>query len=252
MWNNEELVAQSFFESYLKHEDFPLNLNRIALAVERKLGIEVFMFLRDLPNEVTAQLRKGNYAALIYVNKNHALVRQRFGVAHEFGHILMDHRHGIPSPGIGESDSEYQSANNFAAALLMPAWPMVCLAKKYPDSLIFLTHKVSNYFGVSIEAAARRLATSDVLPGLLTLINPSNNQLDWEYHSPSIHLDREAFRYFLVSYFDNPKKREEDLEIMGYPFRIEVKRMWGKYLLTCMPFTMAAFNAHETVAGYGG
>ena len=64
MRNNEELVAQSFFESYLKHEEFPLNLNRIALAMEQKLDIEIVMFLGDLPNEVTAQLRKGDYAAL--------------------------------------------------------------------------------------------------------------------------------------------------------------------------------------------
>jgi len=244
VWNNEELVAQSFFESYLKHEDFPLDLNRIALAVEQKLGIEVFTYICDLPNEVTAQLRKGDHAALIYVNKNHSLARQRFGVAHEFGHILMGHRHGIPAPGIGESDAEYESANNFSAALLMPAWHVLCLAKKYPDSFIFLVHKVSGYFGVSLEAAARRLAATEVLPGLLTLVDPLIGRLDWEYHSPSIHLDRGAFRDFLVRYFQNPKKREEDLEIMGYPFRIEAKRMWGKYLLTCMPFTMVA-------AGYG-
>ena len=162
VWNNEELVAQSFFESYLKHEEFPLNLNRIALAIEQKLDIEIFMFLRDLPNEVTAQLRKGDYAALIYVNRNHSSSLQRFGVAHEFGHIIMVHRHGTPSLGIGESDAEYESANNFAAALLMPAWPVLCLAKKYPDSLIFLATKLSRDFGVSIEAAARRLAATAV------------------------------------------------------------------------------------------
>lgn len=251
MWNNEELVAQSFYESYLRHEDFPLNLNRIALAVERKLDIEVFMEMLDLPNEVTAQLRKGDYAALIYVNRNHSIARQRFGVAHEFGHIIMDHRHGTPSPGIGESDFEYESANNFAAALLMPAWQVLCLAKKNPDSLVFLASKLASYFGVSMEAAVRRLTATDVLPCLFAILDPSTGKVGWEYHSPSISLDHDAFNKFLVRYFMNPKKREEDLEIMGYPFRIEVKPMWGKHLLTCMPFTMAALCARETAVGYG-
>lgn len=249
MWNNEELVAQSFYESYLKHEEFPLNLNRIALAMEKKLNIEIFMSILDLPNEVTAQLRKGIYAALIYINKNHSSARQRFSVAHEFGHIIMGHRNGTPSPGVNESDFEYQSANNFAAALLMPAWPVLCLAKKYPDSLVFLVQKISTYFDVSIEAAARRLAGTDVLPGLIVLVDPNVGLITWEYHSPSIHLDHDAFHEFLARYFAQPTKREENLEIMGYPFRIEVKRMWGKYLLTCLPFTSAVLRNQGSIAG---
>ncbi|SPF54063.1 conserved hypothetical protein [Candidatus Desulfosporosinus infrequens] len=66
-------------------------------------------------------------------------------------------------------------------------------------------------------------------------------------------LDRESFREFLVRYFAQPKKREEDLEIMGYPFKVEVKRMWdNKYLLTCIPFTMGVQCVKETAEGYSG
>ena len=45
---------------------------------------------------------------------------------------------------------------------------------------------------------------------------------------------------------------------MGYPFRVEAKRIWGdKVLLTCMPFGYGygygygAIGARETAAGYG-
>jgi Predicted Zn peptidase len=251
MWNNEELVAQAFVEQYLKEECFPLELERIALAVEQKLGIKVFLERVSFPYEVNAHLRVAKHAALIWVNKNHSIVRQRFSAAHEFGHIIMKHRNGIPNPGNNESEQEYESANNFAAALLMPAWDVACLVKKYPDSLIFLASKTAHHFGVSMEAAARRLATTEVIPGLFTLIDPNVYRTEWEYHSPSIHLDHDAFHYFLARQIKLPlKRREEDLDIMGYPFRVECRRVWDKLLVTCLPFTMMHAVA-ETAAGYG-
>lgn len=247
MWNREELVAQAFFQRYLIKEHFPLELDRIVYAIEKKLDIDVFVLKHIMPDEITAQLQVSDWVALIYVNQDHSTQRQRFGVAHEFGHLLLEHEDGIEQPGMGESDWENEAANNFAAALLMPAWSVQNLVKKYPDSLAFLVQKTSHYFGVSMEAAARRLAATDFLPGLATLLDPSAGQKIWEYHSPSVHLDHEAFRQFLIRYKNNPKKREEDLEIMGYPFRVEYKRIWGdKVLLTCMPFIMSTL-----VAGYG-
>lgn len=251
MWNREELVAQAFFQRYLIKEHFPLELDRIAYAIEQKLDIDVYVHKRSMPDEITAQLQISDWVALIYVNQDHSIQRQRFGVAHEFGHLLLEHEYGIEQPGLGESNWENEAANNFAAALLMPAWKVKSLVKKYPDSLIFLIQKTSNYFGVSTEAAARRLATTDFLPGLATLLDPATGQKIWEYHSPSIHLDHEAFHQFLVRFKSKPKKREEDLEIMGYPFRVEFKRVWGdKFLLTCLPFTYTSLCAREIASSY--
>ncbi|GEM_PF-3471762 len=252
MWNDGEIIARSFTQSYLLREDFPLNLKRVALAIDTKLDIEVIIEEYDnVPNEITAQLTYSDWVALILVNRYHSEHKKRFGIAHEFGHLLMDHQHGNLRPGSSEPDREKEEANNFAASLLMPAWHVLGLVKKYPDSLTFLVQKISSYFGVSLEASARRLAGTDFVPGLFALVDPNLGRLDWEYHSPSIRLDREAFREFLVRYYTKSKKREEDLEIMGYPFRIEAKHMWGKHLLTCMPFTIAALCARETAAGYG-
>jgi len=252
MWNDGEIIARSFTQSYLLREDFPLNLNRVALAIDTKLDIDVIIEECDcVPMEITAQLTYSDWVALILVNCYHSEHKKRFGIAHEFGHLLMDHQHGNLQPGSSEPDRENEEANNFAASLLMPAWHVLGLVKKYPDSLTFLVQKISTYFGVSIEAAARRLAGTDFTSGLFALVDPSLGRLDWEYHSPSVNLDREAFREFLVRYYTKPKKREEDLEIMGYPFRVEVKRMWGKYLLTCMPFMMAKLCAREVAVGYG-
>lgn len=254
MWTDGEMVATSFAQSYLSRENFPLDLNRVALAVDKKLDLRVMIEERDGPDEIIAQLACSEYNALILVNRCHSLPRKRFGIAHEFGHLLLEHEFGNPDPGLSEPDRETDEANSFAAALLMPSWNVLGLVKRYPDSLTFLVHKMQHYFGVSLEAAARRLAGSDFLPGLWALTDPAIGRVDWEYHSPSIHLDHDSFRNFLIRQLMLPaKRRETDLDIMGYPFRVEVKHMWDKQLVTCLPFTMPmALAARETAAGYGG
>jgi hypothetical protein len=89
-----------------------------------------------LPDNISGLLRRrvdGEWE--IVVNQGHALVRQRFTVAHEIGHFIF-HRDRLasgvsdtlayraddvemPNPQIG-SEQERQ-ANNFAANLLIPA-----------------------------------------------------------------------------------------------------------------------------------
>jgi len=252
MWTDGEMVATSFVQSYLSRENFPLDINRVVLAIEKKLDIRIFIEEHYGPEEIIAQLTCSEFNALILVNSRHSMHKKRMAIAHEFGHLLLEHEFGNPYIGLSEPDRETDEADNFAAALLVPSWNLLGLVKRYPDSFIFLVHKVSQYFGVELEAAARRLATTDFLPGLFALLDPATSRKEWEYHSPSIHLDHEAFRHFLVHHFQNPKKREEDLEIMGYPFRVETKRIWGdKVLLTCMPFTMPTLCVRETAAGYG-
>ena len=252
MWTDGEMVATSFVQSYLIRENFPLNLRRVALAVEKKLDIQVFIEEHAGPEEIIAQLACSEYNALILVNRHHSVARKRFGIAHEFGHLLLEHEFGNPDPGLSEPDRETDEANSFAAALLMPGGNVLGLVKRYPDSPAFLLHKMQHYFDVSAEAAARRLAGTDFLPGLWALMDPALARIEWEYHSPSIHLDHDSFRNFLTRQLSLPaKRRENNLDIMGYPFRVEVKRMWDKQLVTCLPFTLP-LAARETATGYGG
>jgi len=252
MGEREELVAQAFVERYLIREEFPLSLDHVAYAIEKKLDVEIHLHKCPMPDGVIARLMVAQDIALIYVNSLLPISTQRFGVAHEFGHVLLGHKGGILQPGVGESEREKKEANSFAAALLMPTWVVSDLVRRYSDSLAYLVNKLTKYCDVSLEAAARRLAETDFIPGLWALVDPSLGRIDWEYHSPSIRLDREAFSEFLVRYCSGPRKREDDLEIMGYPFRIEIKRMWGKCLLSCMPYKVATLCSRETVAGYGG
>lgn len=95
----------------------------------------------------------------IYINKDEALVRQRFTLAHEIGHVVL---HGGHAPVdfrqtmlSGVSDPKEIEANRFASDLLM-------------DKVLFV-HKflelrqdvpaIARYFGVSEDAARVRVQT---------------------------------------------------------------------------------------------
>lgn len=225
---------------------------QVAVAIETKFDIEVIMEESDnVPREITAQLACSDWVAFILINKFHHINKKRFGVCHEFGHLLLEHKRGNPYPGSEEPDQENDEANNFAAALLMPSNLVNNLVNRYSDNITYLVHKMTEYFKVSTEAASRRLVGAEYIPGLIALVDPGLGRLNWEYHSPSITLDHESFREFLVQYFSHPKTREDNLDIMGYPFKIEAKRMWGKYLIVCTPF-MKAYSVKDTSAVYAG
>ena len=81
--------------------------------------------------DIDGFLYQENDEVVIGVNRDQALVRQRFTIAHELGHLLL-HKHnqvhvdrgfrvrlrsGLSSEGI---DPEEMEANRFAAELLMP------------------------------------------------------------------------------------------------------------------------------------
>ncbi len=233
-----ELIAHAFAMQYLAREPFPLNLERVAQAIETKLDIDIYLHYMELPMRQAANLVMGKRTALISINKKHPAHVQRMGVAHEFGHILLEHEIGNPDPWVSEHQWESDTANYFAAALLMPSWVLSWLIRKYHDSLELLLRKTVEYCDIGLESAARRLADADILPCLYALIDPGAGKRIWEYHSRSVYLDHDAFRGFLVKNFESPrhKWRETDLDIMGYPFRTEIKQLGPRYLITCHPF----------------
>lgn len=106
---------------------YPLPVDPIYLA--RQLGMEVY--LSDLDSDVSAVLvASPGQQTSSYLNQSDARVRQRFSCAHEIGHYLrrrasgqeqfgfIDRRDHFSSTG---GDPEERWANQFAAALLMPA-----------------------------------------------------------------------------------------------------------------------------------
>lgn len=76
-----------------------------------------------LPDNVSGlTLFDEKIGVFVVINASHAAVRQRFSLAHEYGHVLMD-RGRAPAPSRAENRSDLLEvrANAFAAELLLPA-----------------------------------------------------------------------------------------------------------------------------------
>lgn len=124
-----ERDATKLLQSWLASEG-PTHLPVDPFAVARSLGITV-RFAKLPPDESGNVVIPSNGGAVITLNEYDAPVRQRFTCAHEIGHYRRRQAH----PGLGKQtfidyrdtlaglgqDPEEIYANQFAAALLMPA-----------------------------------------------------------------------------------------------------------------------------------
>jgi Zn-dependent peptidase ImmA (M78 family) len=92
---------------------------------------------------------------VIYVNIDDSGPRKLFTVAHELGHIFLEHKNYNVLFRIPKKDSKYgteeMGANSFAAHLLMPDFMLREYMKKY--NLSKLDYKVmADIFGVPLSA----------------------------------------------------------------------------------------------------
>jgi Zn-dependent peptidase ImmA (M78 family) len=145
----------------------PVNVEKIALAE----GVSVER--AALAKDISGFLFRSDSSAIIGVNAKHALVRQRFTIAHELGHLFLKHkcdsevhvdknfvlkfRDEISVTG---EDPHEVHANNFAACLLMPRRMLVedVHAREYDliddESISQLAHR----YNVSVQALMIRLS----------------------------------------------------------------------------------------------
>lgn len=140
-------------------------------AIVEAEGIEVIE--EDLEDEVSGLLVSKSGNNIILVNSDHHLNRQRFTIAHEFGHYLM-HR-DISNIFFDEAlvffrdqeaseGTKYQEieANAFAAELLMPEYLLKQMVRESPvdafdDREESLLSKTAKKFQVSVQALTIRL-----------------------------------------------------------------------------------------------
>lgn len=125
----------------------PIDVDRIA----RDLHIHI---LRAPADGWSGAVESSEERAVIFVDKNDSLPRQRFTIAHELGHLLQHpvgvfHRDQSGTPYTAEE----RQANAFAAALLMPFGVMEPFVEKYgPDA-----KTLADIFQVSERAMNVRL-----------------------------------------------------------------------------------------------
>lgn len=125
----------------------------------------------ELPDGVAGAYLAREGCPLLIVNGSQALPRQRFTVAHEFGHHRMGHASVVDKLtvilGGQQRDPNEISANAFAAEFLMPRDGITAWAAEHVTAPVTLEHVVllACEFGVSAQAARYALTTAGVLPG---------------------------------------------------------------------------------------
>lgn len=148
----------------------PVDLERIAVH----LGI---LIRREaLDGDISGFLFRQNDQAAIVVNRRQSKTRQRFTIAHEIGHYILDHkrdeihvdrafvlkfRRGKPAG----SDPDEIQANAFAAALLMPRDMLSADIRSFEHNGVIddtTIQTLANKYGVSIQALLIQLATIDL------------------------------------------------------------------------------------------
>jgi Zn-dependent peptidase ImmA (M78 family) len=129
---------------------------------------------------------------LIFVNGEQAVTRQRFTLAHEFGHFRMGHASVIDEQAViggVPRDPKEVSANAFAAEFLMPRQGVKAWATDHVRDQLTLEHVVvfANEYGVSPQAARYAFAGAGVLTD-----EARAAQLDAEI-ADELHIDVAAY-----------------------------------------------------------
>ena len=147
--------AREFFK-YIDMNSPPVPLDEILKKFNTKVFYEDF-------EKIDGIALKSPKLSVIVVNKNLQLVRQRFTIAHEFGHIIMPHKSRYFICYSGRNRLMERAANRFAAELLMPEPMLKNLWKKYSTNRDFQVDAVAHILQVSKTALYARLREVGIL-----------------------------------------------------------------------------------------
>ncbi len=105
----------------LRVEEPPVGLRAVVEHLSRIRNITIELLPYSLPDKVSgAHARKGQRHIITY-NRDHHPRRQRFTIAHELGHLLLEHMDVQSNQeGLVSKNPEETAANAFAAELLAP------------------------------------------------------------------------------------------------------------------------------------
>jgi Zn-dependent peptidase ImmA (M78 family) len=126
--------------------------------LEEQLRVPVV--IAALPADIAGCCWREGERVVLWVNGRHAVVRQRFTLAHELGHVRCGHDQHVAVDTFETlsgttTDSREIQANAFAAELLAPAHGVVSMVAGEPilDDVVLVAAR----FGISAIAALYRL-----------------------------------------------------------------------------------------------
>ncbi len=99
----------------------PIEIKQVISTVKKTFNVTVSGVTNEIfsgKGDAITQVR-GEDIFIIY-NDGRSVVRKRFSVAHELGHLYIGHLHGNSSHDLNSENFDEMEANTFAAYLLMP------------------------------------------------------------------------------------------------------------------------------------
>lgn len=124
------------------------------LNLVRTLGIQVYL-APNMGRALSALERKG---PTIWLNSQDNVERQRFGIAHQLGHLLLhppaDIYRDVTYAWDSKTDPKEREASEFASHLLMPLW----ILEPWVVGSTYSTEEFAQMFGVSLGAMRWQLS----------------------------------------------------------------------------------------------
>ena len=133
--------------------------NLVELAEER--GVKVISTGVEQVDGLTARVSRedGRASSVIVVNRGHGGERQRFTIAHEFGHMVLD---------VAQNVDDEKAAQRFAGAFLMPAETLQAKIGVRRKSMSWdELFDLKRIFGVSVQALVYRCRETGIFSNVL-------------------------------------------------------------------------------------
>jgi Zn-dependent peptidase ImmA (M78 family) len=135
----------------------------VLTLVEERAGLPVGV--GALPDKIAGALYRNGMGSIVWVNGKQSVERQRFTVAHEYGHVCCGHEgRQLDTQAIisgATRDPQEVQANAFAAQLLAPRAGVEAMVDGAPTLEDVV--RIASHFGISTIAAVYRLRTLDLV-----------------------------------------------------------------------------------------
>ncbi|MBE5813050.1 MAG: ImmA/IrrE family metallo-endopeptidase [Clostridiales bacterium] len=152
-----EELATMFLKDYFNNKEISYPINPFEMLKENGVNF----FFRPFKKYEGIYLQEDdNGSAIVGININRPITRQRYTAAHELCHHIKDAGKNISCLISGKSEIE-KFAEAFAAGLLMPLEELnkqVCKFEINGHVDFESVLKIANYFGVSFESCLYRIA----------------------------------------------------------------------------------------------
>lgn len=192
--------------------EYPLDIVQFANLLGLAKPVE-FHKRRGLPDEVSALVVDKDWYGSIHIltNANHPITRQRFGSVHELAHLYLEHKGRLhfysPDNWCHEDPVEHSEADIFATEVLMPVFHVIELASKAKNPLKLL-QAMQLKFGVSLEAAARRIIELEIYKNSACILL-RDGQVVFEYKTPDYYFAGEITSNCLEEVFHSMKPGQD-------------------------------------------